>query len=101
MIWLVLLNNEGPGWEVPVDTMGRIDQVMVVIVIGLVVSVGLMLWDVVRHKLHLSVFTWSYFAYLLLSVGFFVFLLHVDAPSGQYWRERISPWCYSVSSRLE
>jgi hypothetical protein len=57
MIWLVLLNNEGPGWEVPSFVFLPIALARLLMTVGLALSIGTLLWSA------------------------------VDAPEGQYWHE--------------
>ena len=98
MILLILLNNEGPGWEVPVDTMVRIGIVWLAIIIGLVFSVGTLLISIKQLKIKNFLFKLSFFSYFFLSLLFFSFLISVEANNGQYWHQNFPYFVFSFLS---
>ncbi|HOP11222.1 MAG TPA: hypothetical protein PK629_07010 [Oscillospiraceae bacterium] len=85
MTWLVLLNNEGPGWEVPVDTMGKIVLASILIILGYVFAFITLFINLKHIKINFPAFNLFYFINLSLSLAFFVFLTIKEAYLGQFW----------------
>ena len=85
MIWLVLLNNEGPGWEVPVETMVKIWLASILIILGYVFILITLFINLRQLKMKFLTFNLLYFISLSLSLAFFVLLIIKAAYLGQFW----------------
>lgn len=98
MIWLVDLNNVGPGWEVPATVMWAIELSWIVIIIGFIFS-AVMLFISLKQLTTISlVFSLFYFGGLITSLAFLIFLIATEAYHGQYWQQDFSRFAFSFVS---
>ena len=87
MAWIVSLNNEGPGWEVPSYTMANINIASVLVFAGLACATACLIVSWKQIKIRSVLFNITYFVMLLLAVSSVVFLLWVQGFDGQSWSD--------------
>lgn len=85
MIWIVILNNEGPGWEVPLMTMQNIKRLSTILLLCFIFSIVTFLISLKQFKLSSRLFKIIYFVFVIICISFCVFLLVVDGFNGQFW----------------
>jgi hypothetical protein len=85
MIWIVLLNNEGPGWEVPVSTMQNIAYASLLLSISFIFVFATLFISLKKFKNKTFLFKISYFTSLVFSSAFLIFLFCVQGFQGQFW----------------
>jgi hypothetical protein len=85
MIWIVLLNNEGPAWEVPASTMQKIAIASLLLSISFIFVFGTLFISLKKFKNKTFLFKILYFTSLIFSIIFLVFLFCVQGFRGQFW----------------
>jgi len=87
MIWIVALNSCGPGWEVPVATMLLITLLSFLLLMGLVFSAVTFVISMKQYKASSLLFKILFSVFGFTCVSFAIFLLYVEAYTGQFWFE--------------
>ena len=85
MIWVVLLNNVGPGWEVPAEIMLTITRISFVLIISFAFSIFMFIIGIKRLKSYSLAFRILYLTTILITVSFLIFLFIVNGFQGQFW----------------
>ena len=87
MIWIVVLNSYGPGWEVPVETMHLITLLSFLLLLCLVFSAVIFVISLKQYKLSALLFKVIYSVHGFICIVFALFLLYVEGYNGQFWFE--------------
>lgn len=87
IIWIVLLNNEGPGWEVPSQTMDKLAYASFFLIICTVFSFVMLIISLKQLKIRKLLFKIAYSLNLFICIAAVVFLFLVNGFHGQFWFE--------------
>jgi hypothetical protein len=87
MIWIVMLNSYGPGWEVPVEIMLLITLLSFLLLLCLVFSAVTFVISLKQYKLSTLLLKVLYSVFGLICIAFALFLLCVEGYTGQFWFE--------------
>ena len=98
MIFVITLNNVGPGWEVPVDTMRTIARISFLLVLSFIFSVVMLVIGIKKIKNYSFIFRILYFTIMLTAVSFLIFLFAVNGFQGQYWVAAFPSTLFSIIS---
>ena len=85
MIWIVLLNNVGPGWEVPADVMLLISRISLVLFFSIIFSVLTCIIGRKKFKDYSFLFRLLYIITTVVTCSFLIFLFIVEGFNGQFW----------------
>lgn len=100
MIWIVLLNNEGPGWEVSVETMQSLVIASLLLAISMTFSIMALLIGLRKLKIRGYFFNVSFFVYFFVCIVFVVFLFCVQGYSGQFWFDKFPSSLFIIVSLI-
>ena len=98
MIFVILLNNVGPGWEVPVATMLTISRISFLLIISLVFSIVTLIIGIKKVKSYSSAFRILYSISMLTSVSLLVFLFVANGFQGQFWVAEFPSTMFAIIS---
>jgi len=98
MIWIILLNDTGPGWEVPAEVMQVIIIASFALLISFAFSTITLITDINSFKVRSNLFRVLYLLILIISISFLIFLFVVDAFGGQFWLKTFPCIPFSIIS---
>ena len=98
MIFVIILNNVGPGWEVPADTMLTITRISFLLVLSFIFSVVMLIIEIKKIKNYSFIFKKLYFLIMLTTISFLIFLFAVNGVQGQFWVSSFPNTLFSIIS---
>ena len=98
MIWIVVLNNEGPGWEAPASTMQNLGMATFFLIMSIIFTVITLLFGLRAFNDRTLKFKLSYFLNLLISIAFLIFLFSVEGFQCQFWFENFPEFIFIIIS---
>ena len=101
MIWIVLLNSKGSGWEVSANTMQDITMLLLFLLICFIFSTTTLLLSLKQFIRSCNMLRISYVIFFTICVLFMIFLFFVEAFTGQFWIEKFPNMLFvTVSSSI-
>ena len=98
MIFVIILNNVGPGWEVPVKIMLTISKITILLTFSFIFSIIMLAIGIKKIKNYSISFRILYFIIMLTTVSFFIFLFIVNGFQGQFWISTFPSTLFSIIS---
>jgi len=87
MIWIIVLNNVGPGWEVPYQTVIQLSVVSFLLIVSMFFSIAMLILFFKQLKIRNLFFKMMYFIDLFICISALIFLFWIDGFHGQFWIE--------------
>ena len=85
MVLVILLNNTGPGWEVPVDTMFTLHRISLLLIFSIVFAILMLIIEIKKAIPRSRAFRVMYIVIASVTVAFSIFILIVNGFQGQFW----------------
>ena len=98
MILVIILNNVGPGWEVPADTMLTITRISFLLIFSFIFSLITLIIGIKKIKNYSVAFRILYFIIMLATVSFLIFLFVINGFQGQFWVSAFPSTLFSIIS---
>ena len=98
MILVIILNNVGPGWEVPADTMLTITRISFLLIFSFIFSLITLIIGIKKIKNYSVFFRILYFIIMLAAVSFLIFLFVINGFQGQFWVSAFPSTLFSIIS---
>ena len=98
MIFVIILNNVGPGWEVPVDTMLTITRISFLLIFSFIFSFIMLAVGIKKVKSYSVAFRIIYSVIMLTTVSFLIFLFIVNGFKGQFWIDAFPSTLFAIIS---
>ena len=98
MIWIISLNNVGPGWEVPVDVILLISRIVFVLFFSLLFSIFTCIIGMKKIKDYSFLFRVLYIITGLITCSFLIFLFVTEGFNGQFWPHEFPSFLFLIIS---
>jgi hypothetical protein len=85
MVIIIALNNVGPGWEVPSNTMGQIGKCSLLLIVEMIFALVSFLISRKKFKSTALSFKIMYGVEAIICLAFLIFSFSVEAFDGQFW----------------